>query len=104
MAAYRSFGTTGPNTDDTPAKNELLEAGWRDQPRHQEMLFDLFFDSEQQANLVQMPGMESVLQKLRAYLTNWMSDTDDPLDKGVVPLPDSARTTDPDSFSPEGDS
>ena len=37
-------GLVLPNTDDTPARRELLAAGWEKRPREQEMLYDLFFD------------------------------------------------------------
>jgi hypothetical protein len=89
-----------PNTDDTPAKQDLLEHGWQQQPRHQEMLYDHYFDPDQQNNLIDRPDMESTRQRLRETLERWMADTDDPLLHGPVALPRGVQATDPDASSP----
>ena len=89
-----------PNTDQTPAKDDLLAAGWKDQPRHQEMLYDLYFDPDQQNNLIGGPGTDEIVSKFRRALTEWMEETDDPLCEGPVPLPKFVKTTNPDAFAP----
>ena len=89
-----------PNTDNTPAKDELLAAGWKDQPRHQEMLFDLYFDPDQQNNLIGTEGNEGVERELREAPARWMEETEDPLCEGLVPLPPGAKTTNPDAIEP----
>jgi len=91
-----------PNTDDMPAKHDMLQAGWEREPRHQEMLYDLYFDPDQMNNLIDRPELQAVAQDLRTSLERWMRDTDDPLCKGAVPVPEGGCTTDPDDSTPEG--
>ena len=68
-----------PNTDDTPAKRDLLDHGWQQQPRQQEMLYDHYFDPDQQNNLLGRPEVTEVQQQLCQSLDGWMQDTHDPL-------------------------
>ncbi len=89
-----------PNTDDTPAKQDMLDHGWQAQPRQQEMLYDHYFDPDQQNNLVDRPELATTRQPLRDALDRWMKETDDPLLLGPVPLPRGVQVTDPDAFSP----
>jgi N-sulfoglucosamine sulfohydrolase len=89
-----------PNTDDTPAKKDMLDHGWQQQPRHQEMLYDHYFDPDQQNNLIDQPEVADVQRQLRESLERWMQDTDDPLLHGPVHLPPGVQVTDPDAFSP----
>lgn len=89
-----------PNTDDTPAKHDLLAHDWQQQPRVQEMLFDHYFDPDQQNNLVERSEMATVLADLRGRLNRWMEETDDPIRNGPIPLPTGVQATDPDAFSP----
>lgn len=89
-----------PNTDDTPAKQDLLDHGWQQQPRHQEMLFDHYLDPDQQHNLIDQPELDSTRCRLRASLERWMEETDDPLLRGPVPLPLGVQATHPDFHSP----
>jgi arylsulfatase A-like enzyme len=89
-----------PNADDTPAKQDMLEAGWEQQPRHQDMLYDLYFDPDQRNNLVDRPELQGVVENLCKSLKDLMEATDDPLCKGPVPLPRGVKATDPDAFSP----
>jgi arylsulfatase A-like enzyme len=91
-----------PNTDDTPAKDDLLAAGWQQQPRHQEMLYDLYFDPDQQNNLIGAAGVADVVAGLRGELARWMAETEDPLLVGPVALPKGGYATSPDAFSPSG--
>jgi arylsulfatase A-like enzyme len=90
-----------PNTDDTLAKQDMLAAGWEQLPRHQEMLYDLYFDPDQQNNLVDIPVFDQVRGELHASLEQWMQETQDPLCNGVVPLPKGVKATSTDAFSPE---
>ncbi|HJP30495.1 MAG TPA: sulfatase [Candidatus Latescibacteria bacterium] len=89
-----------PNTDDTPAKQDMLDHEWQQQPRLHEMLYDHYFDPDQQSNLIDRPDLTSVRQQLGAALDRWMADTDDPLLRGPVALPGGVQATDPDAFSP----
>ena len=89
-----------PNTDDTLAKEDMIEAGWEQRPRHQEMLYDLYFDPDQQNNLAERSDMEDVKEDLHSQLERWMKATNDPLLGGDVPLPKGVWTTDVDAPSP----
>ncbi|NKB66975.1 MAG: sulfatase-like hydrolase/transferase [Candidatus Latescibacteria bacterium] len=89
-----------PNTDDTPAKFDLLEHDWPDQPRHEEMLYDIYFDPDQQNNLLGRPDLAEIESGLRGELADWMEATDDPLRHGPVPLPKGVQVTHTEAFSP----
>jgi hypothetical protein len=83
------------------AEHPWLSAGWEQQPRDQEMLFDLYFDPDQMYNLVGQAKLKDVESELRKSLEKWMEDTEDTVLSGSVPLPAGAFSTDPDAFSPE---
>ena len=89
-----------PNTDDTPAKQDLVDHDWAALPRHQEMLHDHYFDPDQQNNLIGQPELASVEAGLRASLDDWMCTTDDPILEGPIRLPKGVMATDPDAYSP----
>lgn len=89
-----------PNTDDTPAKHDMIAHDWESQPRYQEMLYDLYFDPDQQNNLIDRADLAGTLADLRARLEGWMEETDDPIRRGPIPIPTGAQATDVDAFSP----
>ena len=90
-----------PNVDDTPSKDFLLGYDWEDQPREQEMLYDLIFDPDEVNNLIDRPEMATVRDEMRARLEEWMTQTNDPLlTHTVVPAPGGSRVNDPDGRSP----
>ena len=93
-------GLVLPNTDDTPAKADMLERGWRERPRHQAMLYDHYFDPDQLDNLCGRPEAAEAEARLGRALEEWMGQTRDPLLRGPVPLPKGVKATDPDAFSP----
>jgi hypothetical protein len=88
-----------PNADDTLSKEVLLEYGWDEQPRMQEMLFDLAFDPDETHNLIDDPKMKPVAEEMRDRLERWMRETDDPLLAGPVPIPEGATANHPDQMS-----
>ena len=89
-----------PNCDDGPSKTLWMDAGWRDIPPDEEMLFDLIFDPHEAHNLVGNPRVAAVLADMRARLDAWMRETDDPLLHGPVPAPEGAVVNDVDGVSP----
>ena len=96
-----------PNIDDTPSKDFLLHHGWVDQPRAQEMLFDLIFDPHEAHNLIDLshqpdqPELAAVRADLSTRLQTWMAQTDDPfLQADSLPAPQGSRVNDPDGSSP----
>ncbi len=88
-----------PNCDDGPSKIALLESGFADAPRPQEMLFDLESDPHEQRNLIADDAMQAVASDLRNRLTRWMRKTNDPLLNGPVPPPSGAILNSPDALS-----
>jgi N-sulfoglucosamine sulfohydrolase len=89
------------NVDDSPSKDVLVRAGWGDQPRAAEQLYDLLLDPAETRNLAAEPRYATVLDDLRARLDRWMRETDDPLLAGAVPAPSGAQLNTPDQRSPE---
>ena len=83
-----------PNSDPGVAREFLLAHGWQDQPRHQELLFDLLFDPAETNNLVGDARFDAVYQDLRARLDRFMRETNDPLLAGPVPAPKGAKAND----------
>ena len=90
------------NLDDSPSKAYWVRHGWHERPLQEEMLFDLVFDPHERCNIIDRPGMEDVANEMRSRLDNWMQQNNDPLLEGPIPLPEGARTTDPDDYSPSG--
>jgi arylsulfatase A-like enzyme len=91
-----------PNCDDSLSKTFWVDNGWKEQPRYQEMLFDLVFDPAESCNIIGKPGAEQVLKDMRDLLDRWMRETNDPILEGDIPLPECGITTDPDMYSPDG--
>jgi N-sulfoglucosamine sulfohydrolase len=89
-----------PNCDDSITKDLLLAHGWTQQPRPQEMLFDLVFDPQETNNIAARPNAALVLDDMRSRLDAWMRETDDPLLKGEAPRPPGLVINDPDDASP----
>ena len=87
------------NADDTPSKEVLIANDWAEQPRDEEMLFDLVFDPDESHNLAGDARLREVEEDLRARLDQWMADTKDPLLEGSVPLPEGAYANHPDQTS-----
>ncbi len=93
-----------PNIDETPAKQLLLEHGWTEQPRPQEMLYDLIFDPDEADNLIENSKMADVLVDMRGRLDRWMQETDDPLlPDGHVRAPRGSKVSDVDGLTPRDD-
>lgn len=90
-----------PNVDDTPTKAFLLDHDWEDQPRDQEMLFDLMFDPDEAHNIIAREDVADVVSDLQIRLDAWMQATDDPLlPDGKVVAPRGSRVNDSDGRSP----
>lgn len=65
------------NCDDSALKGFLVQAGWREQSKPRELLFDLYFDPMENNNLVCDSEYEEVLQHLRLALHDWQIRTHD---------------------------
>ncbi len=91
-----------PNIDETAAKALLLDRGWAEQKREQEMLYDLTFDPNEAANLIDKDDMAAVLSDLRSRLDHWMQRTDDPLlPDGQVRAPSGSKVSHVDGLTPK---
>ncbi|MFH1568657.1 MAG: sulfatase, partial [Gemmatimonadota bacterium] len=72
-----------------------------EQPRDQEMLYDLIFDPDEADNRAGDPRLGGVLTDLRGRLERWMRGTGDPLlEGGRVAAPSGARVNPADGRSP----
>jgi len=80
-------GLVLPNVDEGISKGYLLARGWEEQPRDQDMLFDLVFDPCECNNLAAAPRMAEVRADLSNRLDRWMRETNDPLLAGHVSAP-----------------
>jgi len=89
-----------PNCDDSITKSLMLTRGWKEQPRQQEMLYDLAFDPQEAHNLIEDPRLASVLEEMRGRLDTWMQETGDPLLTGRAPVRPGIIVNDPDGLSP----
>jgi len=99
----RFDGRTGvvlPNCDDGASKTLWLDAGWKEQPRYDEQLYDLVFDPNEANNLAEREHAASALAQMRKRLDKWMRATNDPLLSPPVAPPKGARFSDPDALSP----
>ena len=87
------------NCDDSPSKTLLLEQGWAEQPVPFEQLYDLTFDPNEAANLLDSPDHQSIRAQLSGKLERWMEETEDPLLLGDPQPPPGAEVNDPDQIS-----
>ncbi|MEZ0283612.1 MAG: sulfatase [Thermoleophilia bacterium] len=88
------------NTDDGPAKNAWLAAGWAERAVPPEELYDLVLDPAEGENLIDRDEHAEVARDLRARLLRWMAETGDPLLDGPVDPPPGAEYNEQDQISP----
>jgi arylsulfatase A-like enzyme len=89
-----------PNVDDSPSKDLLVAAGWRERRRPREQLYDLVMDPGEMRNLAGDPAFDEVQTALDERLHRWMAETADPLLDGPVPVPPGGVVNDPAGLSP----
>ena len=94
--------TTMPNIDNGASKQYLMGHGLPQRPVHPEALYDLIYDPNEAANLVNDPAYAEVLVEMRARLDAWMQRTDDPLLRGPVAEPGHPFADHPDAPHPAG--
>jgi arylsulfatase A-like enzyme len=88
------------NCDAGPTKTLLLENGWQDRGLAEEELYDLVFDPNEACNVAGDASAREALEEMRGRLDRWMKETDDPLLKGDIPLPEGAVVNRPDDRHP----
>lgn len=88
------------NCDDSPSKTLLVEQGWAEREVPFEQLYDLAFDPNEAANVIDEPRYAEDLAALRHSLDGWMHETADPLLHGDPLPPPGAEINDPDQLSP----
>ncbi|HCK11815.1 MAG TPA: sulfatase [Candidatus Latescibacteria bacterium] len=90
-----------PNTDDTLSKAFILNKGWEEIEREQEMLYDLMFDPHEANNLAGSDTYTEILTEMQRKLESWMGETNDPLlNSGTIYAPSGSRVNNPDGRSP----
>jgi len=65
-----------------------------------EMLFDLYYDPLENANLINDPDKAEIAAEMRERLDSWMDRTNDPLLTGAVPKPEGAKVNVQDCLHP----
>lgn len=65
------------NCDDSPLKDLLVHAGWREKTKPREQLFDLYFDPCERENLAGNAEYEPVLAEMRGRLAEWRKRSGD---------------------------
>ena len=89
-----------PNTDDGPSKDVWLKSGWQALAlEHEESLYDLVFDPNEQNNLSKDGAYQAKLEEMRGRLESWMKRTNDPILNGPVSLPPGGRSRDVNAIS-----
>lgn len=88
------------NCDASPSKDLWLEHDWKTRAVAKEQLYDLVYDPNETHNLSDDPDYSERKKEMRGRLQAWMEQTDDPLLKGAVPLPDGAWATPQDAIHP----
>ena len=88
------------NIDNSPSKDLLLQHGLAERAVASEELYDLIFDPNEACNLADDPALATVLSEMRQRLCRWMEETDDPLLRGPIPLPEGAVVSEPTDVSP----
>ncbi|WCB95223.1 Ulvan-active sulfatase [Baekduia alba] len=90
-----------PNVDDSPSKDLLVAAGWRERRRPREQLYDLVMDPGEMRDLAGDPAAGEIRAALDERLARWMAETADPLLDGPVPVPAGGVVNDPAGLSPD---
>lgn len=73
------LGVVAPNTDDSPAKAFLRDAGGMNALLPREELYDLYLDPAERQNRVQDDAYREIYHQLLGRLSTWMEETGDPL-------------------------
>ncbi|HBN86496.1 MAG TPA: hypothetical protein DDZ89_21985 [Clostridiales bacterium] len=85
--------TVAPNCDNGYSKRFMVNEGdWFNEDHLKEGLFDLYLDPVERVNLIDHPDYREELHVMKDKLTRFMVQTEDPLLKGGIPLPEGAKT------------
>lgn len=91
------------NCDESPSRDEWLDAGWATRPREAVQLYDLVFDPQERRNLAHDPRYAALRAEMEARLQAWMENTHDPLLQGPLRVPAGSLINRRDAFSPSPD-
>ncbi|SDE69965.1 sulfatase family protein [Auraticoccus monumenti] len=84
-------GPVLPNVDDSASKDVWVAAGWAEQERPAEELYDLVLDPTEGRDLAASTEHQALRASLEERLLDWMRRTHDPLLEGRVPAPAGAQ-------------
>lgn len=100
------------NVDHSPVKDFYMENGLQQYQKEKEALYDLYFDPDEQKNLINNKNYRKVLNEMKKKLLRFQMKTKDPLLKGYIPiLPNykvnkrdclEASSKNPDDYEEEG--
>lgn len=93
-----------PNTDAGASKTLWVRNGWANQPLTSdstgEELYDLMFDPNERTNISQRPEAAAIIARMRIWLKDWMTRTQDPLIGGPIAIPPGVRSDSPNLVDP----
>ncbi len=89
-----------PNCDNSISKTHWANYEWAKANVPKEQLYDLEFDPNEMANLVDRADMQDVLNDMRKRLDDWMTNTNDPILNGPVKVPSGGAETPQNVYSP----
>ena len=99
---YGDADTARPaNVDDSPGKSILGAAGYFDDARPREQLFDLLLDPMEGRNRAEERAYEEIRRELAGRLDDWMQQSTDRLGDEPVPRPRGSRLNREDAWSAE---
>lgn len=78
--------TNCSNCDESLSKDLFLSCGFRERPKAEEALYDLFYDPAERNNLIADPSLEEIATQLRQTLLEHMTRTRDSLLQGQIPI------------------
>ncbi len=84
IRCYKPDMTRGVDTG--PAERWWTSVGYKSKDLQEEQLFDLYFDPHESHNLIADPAYAKELAHYRRVLSEWQSETNDPLLAGI-PVP-----------------
>lgn len=99
---YERAQPVAPNQAPNDSRDVWDERGWLERNEPREELYDLVFDPMESNNLAGNEDHADIQADLKARLRHWMTDTDDPLLNGHIPLVQGGQTVRWDETSNQG--
>ena len=100
------------NFDDSEAKEFYLDHGLVDYPKYEEALYDLYYDPQEENNIINHEEVKDVVKTMKDKLNEFQVRTNDPILKGPLEIKSHYKVNkagaihpsskDPEDYEPEG--